>query len=268
MRELWTPVPGHLGYEVSDQGRVRSVTRRVQRKNGSYLLTGRVLKQSRSGTPGKDYPAVYMGRGNSRTVHRLVLEAFVGPCPQGLEACHNNGNRYDNRLENLRWDTASNNQRDKRRHGTDHQASKTHCVHGHEFTPENTVDRPEGTRRCRTCRNEADRRRKATPEGRAVAAARQKAWRKRTGKVTGLHNYGSRTHCKSGHEYTPENTRMRKSGSGRVCLACERARHAVSSPRQLEQRKTDPVKKAAWNAYMREYNKAWRARKRAEAASE
>jgi hypothetical protein len=51
-------------------------------------------------------------------VHRLVLEAFVGPCPAGMEACHNNGVRTDNRLENLRWDTRSANCRDRIRHGT------------------------------------------------------------------------------------------------------------------------------------------------------
>lgn len=50
--------------------------------------------------------------------HRLVLQAFVGPCPEGMEACHNNGNPADNRLENLRWDTPSSNALDKVKHGT------------------------------------------------------------------------------------------------------------------------------------------------------
>ena len=39
----------------------------------------------------------------------MVLETFVGPCPKGMEACHNNDIKTDNRLSNLRWDTKSNN---------------------------------------------------------------------------------------------------------------------------------------------------------------
>jgi hypothetical protein len=51
-------------------------------------------------------------------VARLVLLAFVGPCPDGMECCHTNGNRTDNRLTNLRWDTPKANAADKRAHGT------------------------------------------------------------------------------------------------------------------------------------------------------
>lgn len=58
------------------------------------------------------------GRSRIFTVHRIVLIAFRGPCPDGLEGCHNNGDRKDNRLENLRRDKHSNNQLDQRRHGT------------------------------------------------------------------------------------------------------------------------------------------------------
>lgn len=51
-------------------------------------------------------------------VQRLILEAFVGPCPEGMEACHWNGKHADNRLENLRWGTPVENTADKFRHGT------------------------------------------------------------------------------------------------------------------------------------------------------
>lgn len=51
-------------------------------------------------------------------VHRLVLEAFLGPAPEGLEGCHNDGNTLNNWLDNLRWDTHENNELDKIRHGT------------------------------------------------------------------------------------------------------------------------------------------------------
>lgn len=52
------------------------------------------------------------------SVHRLVLLAFVGPCPDGLQACHNDGDRENNRPDNLRWDTPSSNYADRDRHGT------------------------------------------------------------------------------------------------------------------------------------------------------
>jgi hypothetical protein len=54
----------------------------------------------------------------NRSVHRLVLEAFVGPCPPGMECCHENGVRSDNRLGNIRWGTHLSNVADSVRHGT------------------------------------------------------------------------------------------------------------------------------------------------------
>ena len=50
-------------------------------------------------------------------VHCLVLRTFIGPCPEGMEGCHNNGNPSDNRLSNLRWDSHKNNQQDMVTHG-------------------------------------------------------------------------------------------------------------------------------------------------------
>lgn len=58
------------------------------------------------------------GRRRYVRMHVLVLECFVGPCPPGMEACHENGIRHDCRLVNLRWDTRRANHADKRRHGT------------------------------------------------------------------------------------------------------------------------------------------------------
>ena len=50
-------------------------------------------------------------------VHRLVLLAFVGPPPEGMECCHEDGDPANNCLSNLRWDTHLNNEKDKARHG-------------------------------------------------------------------------------------------------------------------------------------------------------
>ncbi len=67
------------------------------------------------------------GKRFCRFVSRLLLEAFVGPCPPGppgMECCHYNGNPSDNRLENLRWDTSKANKADSIRHGTTVRGSK------------------------------------------------------------------------------------------------------------------------------------------------
>lgn len=65
------------------------------------------------------YLRVTFGRSACREwVHRLVLKAFVGPHPDGMETRHLNGNRGDNRVENLVWGTRAENAADKRRHGS------------------------------------------------------------------------------------------------------------------------------------------------------
>jgi len=64
---------------------------------------------------------VYLTRDGEQVmkkVHRIVLESFIGPCPKGMEGCHNNGVSTDNRLVNLRWDTHINNEADKLIHDT------------------------------------------------------------------------------------------------------------------------------------------------------
>lgn len=106
--EEWRPVLGWEGYYlVSNQGRVKSVPRVTD--NG-FRVMGRLRQPAMQGR-GNPYWQVHLMRGGRGTpfyrvaVHRLVLESFVGPCPEGMEACHNNGNGFDNRLENLRWDT-------------------------------------------------------------------------------------------------------------------------------------------------------------------
>lgn len=158
--ETWCPVPEFEGrYEVSDQGRVRSLDMRIGAGSptGTRLLRGRVLKQYAD----QGYARVVLtvnGKRHMRTVHRLVAAAFLGPRPDGMETCHNNGDSLDNRVENLRYDTHSENQLDVVRHGRHNAAKRTHCKHGHEYTPENIYRRP-GTRArlCRECRRAAQR---------------------------------------------------------------------------------------------------------------
>ncbi|OZC60037.1 hypothetical protein CH276_18855 [Rhodococcus sp. 06-470-2] len=149
--ESWRPVRGYEGvYEVSDLGRVRSVARTTQRGSHALRLQGAVLNPN-LGTDDK-YRVNLSRNGFVRQVrvHRLVLEAFVGPCPVGLEGCHNNGIGKDNRLTNLRWDTPSENQLDKVRHGTHHYSKRDHCSYGHEYTPDNVYSGGK-SRQCKTC---------------------------------------------------------------------------------------------------------------------
>ena len=64
--------------------------------------------------------------GKTFNVHRLVLTAFVGPCPEGMECCHSDGDHRNNRLDNLRWDTHSSNELDKLKHGTHNRGERNH----------------------------------------------------------------------------------------------------------------------------------------------
>lgn len=58
------------------------------------------------------------GKKQTIRVHRVVLETHVGPCPDGLECRHINGDSLDDRSENLAWGTHSENAQDGMRHGT------------------------------------------------------------------------------------------------------------------------------------------------------
>jgi hypothetical protein len=86
-------------------------------------------------------------------VHRLVAFAFIGEPEPEQEVCHRDGNPLHNNLSNLRWGTRSDNMQDRVRHGNHPNASKTHCIHGHGFTTENTYVNGKA-RICRTCQRE------------------------------------------------------------------------------------------------------------------
>jgi hypothetical protein len=150
MTERWRPVPGFgTRYEVSDQGRVRSRAKSAEER----------MRSLSANSQGYHTVDLWNGDGTSATkrVHRLVLEAFVGPAPAGHEACHGNGDRTDNRLENLRWDVRTENMRDVVRHGHNVNSQKQACPQGHPYDTENTYARGSG-RGCKECRRDATRR--------------------------------------------------------------------------------------------------------------
>lgn len=105
-------VPGFPGYEAGSDG---SLWSSKQQKDGVFVqrfptLTKRGYVVTRLSTE--------TGRIVFKYLHHIVLEAFVGPCPQGCQACHNDGNKQNNALENLRWDTPKANASDRVTHGT------------------------------------------------------------------------------------------------------------------------------------------------------
>ncbi len=123
--ELWREVSGFPDYEVSSFGRVWSKPRthvRTDYRNGKDVTVrvgGRMLGASARYRKGRiTLMTVALKPGGNMLLHHVVLNAFVGLCPQGMEACHNDGNAANNRLSNLRWDTHLENVHDSIRHGT------------------------------------------------------------------------------------------------------------------------------------------------------
>ncbi len=113
------------GYYIDTDGNVYSL-----RLNSGKL--GKVLKKRKFGSCGKKdkilkyHNITFSNFGNTKTytVHRLVLETFVGSCPEGMEACHIDGNSLNNKLTNLKWDTKSRNELDKYKTKTDNRGSR------------------------------------------------------------------------------------------------------------------------------------------------
>ena len=99
MTETFKDIPGYTGYQISNLGRVRS----------TKYKKPRILKTSFSTT---GYPNVRLYENNvGRTwvLHRLVMLAFVGECPDGMCVLHLDGTRTNCELSNLRYGTQSEN---------------------------------------------------------------------------------------------------------------------------------------------------------------
>jgi len=109
MKEIWKPIAGYEGlYEISNCGKIKSLHHNKER-----ILK---LNKHRDG-----HLLIKLCKNNiykSFFVHRLVLEAFVGLCPLEMECRHLDGNPENNRLDNLKWGTRSENVKDSIKHNT------------------------------------------------------------------------------------------------------------------------------------------------------
>lgn len=132
MNEEWRDIPGWPLHQASSLGRVKSKARWVRRFNSKRNASAdmwrpeRILKlQTLKRADDDKVSALTLGlsrHGDGRAqavyVHHLILMAFIGPRPDGLIGCHNDGDPTNNIPSNLRWDTHASNNADAIRHGT------------------------------------------------------------------------------------------------------------------------------------------------------
>ena len=110
MEEIWKDIKGYEGfYQVSNQGRVRSVEREICKSNNMKQISkSYILKFEK----GKGYNYVHLFKNGTRkrmAVHRLVAIAFIPNPDNKPEVDHINTIKIDNRVENLRWVTPKEN---------------------------------------------------------------------------------------------------------------------------------------------------------------
>lgn len=136
-------------------------------RNRSYLVSRRTgeIRHKKRPTPlkpgtmksGHKYVNIRVdGRQVSFTVHRVVLETFIGDRPDRMECRHLDGDPANNRLENLKWDTRAENTKDRTRHGKHNTGNRERCPKVHVLGGENSYPNKQGTGRrgnCRVCGN-------------------------------------------------------------------------------------------------------------------
>lgn len=123
-------IPGFPGYRVGSDGSVWSCLKLIPlgRCRGTRSVISDEWRRRRV-TLVKGYLGLQLrrgGRGVTLYVHQAVMLGFVGPCPEGHEVAHENGNRFDNSPGNLSYKTYKENHRDMYRHGTRPLGERVH----------------------------------------------------------------------------------------------------------------------------------------------
>lgn len=118
--EEWRDIKDYEGiYQVSNLGRVRSIDRYLLQSNGAIRhYEGRVLKGGHDATGRKQYSLYVNQKYVNKRPWILVAEAFIGERPEGYHVCHIDGDHTNNKLTNLRYDTARENAIDFYRYGS------------------------------------------------------------------------------------------------------------------------------------------------------
>jgi DNA-binding XRE family transcriptional regulator len=131
MKEVWKDFAGYEGfYQASSGGEVKRLIgicckkERVLRKND--IVSGYIR-----------ISLIKNGKRKRILLHRIILLAFKGPCPKGMEGCHIDGNKLNNNINNLKYATRSENALDKISHGTmvlpDNKGSKSGMAKSNEL---------------------------------------------------------------------------------------------------------------------------------------
>jgi len=244
----------------------------VDEKTGCWLWTGAKTDRGYGIIGITTAPGVY----EMRPAHRVAYEEFIAPIPEGLQLDHLCRVRRCINANHLEPVTCGENLR--RGEGfTGLNFRKTHCKHGHEFTPENTgVARSGGKVRGRYCK---ECNRIGAGKQRARIAANLPAGKRKPAKVRERHPHRPATHCQRGHEFTPENTVPQKSYYGktaRLCRACanasrgryrdrnrERINSAERARKRLSRAENPEAHRASDRRYHEQHREEINARKRA-----
>lgn len=172
---------------------------KVQIKEGCWTWTGGKVGGYGALTVGA------RGQGHIRA-HRMSYILHKGEIPPGMMVLHNCDNPECTNPEHLTLGTASDNMRHVSERKRNPLSRKTHCIRGHEFTPENTYYR-DNQRQCRACTN-----------------ARQRIKRREErGDKFGIPTIIPKTHCPHGHEFTADNIYVNPRGY-KECILCRRDR--------------------------------------------